>query len=784
MKNRILIFLLAGLLAGCRSVPEETTEAGGREVIPFRAVTFPLTDVKLLDGPFRDATGLNVVSLLNYEPDRLLAKFRKEAGLKARAEHYHGWEDNTIAGHSLGHYLSACALMYQTTGDQEFLRRVDYIVDELALCQEADGHGYIGAFPNGKKILEEEVAKGEIRSQGFDLNGIWVPFYTQHKVLMGLLDAYYRCGNEKALSVATRFADWLETIFRDLTGDQIQEILRCEHGGINEALAELYNATGNEKYLDLSRLFHHREVLDSLAHGKDILPGKHANTQIPKLVGLARRYELTGAEEDRLAAEFFWERVVNHHSYVTGGHCDHEYFGPPDTLRDRLSSETTETCNVYNMLKLSSHLFTWEASAEVADFYERALFNHILSSQHPADGRVIYNLSLEMGGFKEYQDPFGFTCCVGTGMENHAKYGENIYYHNDEELFVAQYIASELNWREKGLKIIQHTRYPSESSTTLSFECQAPVPVTMMIRYPAWAENGLTIRVNGMLHHHRGKPGSFIPVLRNWKNGDQLTVEFPFSLRLETMPDDTNRVAVLYGPLVLAGELGAVDDTAALRPDYVPVLMTNDRNPATWTEPVQGLANTFRTVHTGRPRELLLRPFYKVHDHRYSVYFDLFNEERWLLYQESYQARLARQKELENRTLDFFQPGEMQPERDHHFEGEKSWTGEFRRRKYREADRGGWFSFRMKAPAGQPLLLGVEYWGGYQGAKTFDILVNDRIIATENISNARPGEFYVVEYTLPGDLKIPGNMVTVKLMPKEGHRAGPVFGARILRARE
>lgn len=774
-----LVFLFA--FPCCRPVPEETTTPGGREVTLFRAVKFPLTDVRLLDGPFLQATGLNVVSLLNYEPDRLLAKFRSEAGLRPRAKHYGGWEENTIAGHSLGHYLSACALMFQSTGDQEFQNRVNYIVEELALCQEAGGNGYLGAFPDGKRILEEEVAKGDIRSQGFDLNGIWVPFYTQHKLLMGLLDAYYRCGNEKALEVALRFGEWLETVVRDLTDDQVQEMLHCEHGGINEALAELYAASGEERFLRLSEVFHHRAILDSLAIGRDILPGKHANTQIPKLVGLARHYELTGDETDRAAVEFFWERVVHHHSYVTGGHGDHEYFGAPDTLRDRLSNETTETCNVYNMLKLSSHLFTWEASPEVADFYERALFNHILASQHPGDGRVVYNLSLEMGGYKEFQDPLGFTCCIGTGMENHSKYGENIYYHNDEELFVAQYIASELNWRERELKIVQQTRYPEEPSTSLQFECPHPVTLTMMIRFPRWAENGMMIRVNGMVHHHRGKPGSFVPVMRNWKNGDVLTVEFPFSLRLESMPDDTNRVAVMYGPLVLAGELGTIDDTAAVHPEYVPVLMTNDRNPATWTVAAEGMANSFRTVNTGRPRELLLKPFYKVYDHRYSVYFDLFTEEQWEKYQSDYQARLEEKKRLESRTLDFFQPGEMQPERDHRFGSDKSWVNEFRRRKFREADRGGWFSFTMKAPRHHPLVLGVEYWGGYQGSRTFDIMVNNTVIATENISNIRPGEFFTREYNLPAHLRITGNTVTVKFVPKEGHRAGPVFGVRMLK---
>jgi uncharacterized protein len=444
-KPTIITILLVTLIFSCKhDTPRVIT--GGPEVVSFRALPFEIKDVQLLDGPFKHATELNIQSLLNYEPDRLLSKFRTEAGLKPKAEAYSGWEAMTIAGHSLGHYLSACALMYQTTGDQRFLERVNYIVAELDTCQMADNTGYIGAFPNGKKILEDEVAKGNIRAQGFDLNGIWVPYYTQHKVMAGLIDAYDLCGNQKALEINRKFADWLYTIISPLNEEQIQKMLHCEHGGINESLAELYAKTGDEKYLGMSRIFHHKAILGPLAEGVDILPGKHANTQIPKLVGLARRYELTADSTDRKTAEFFWDRVVHHHSYVTGGHCNHEYFGPPDTLRNRLSNETTETCNVYNMLKLSEHLFEWEASPIVADFYERALFNHILSSQHPETGRVIYNLSLEMGGHKEYQDPEWFTCCVGSGMENHSKYGKNIFYHNNEELYVSQFIGAELHW--------------------------------------------------------------------------------------------------------------------------------------------------------------------------------------------------------------------------------------------------------------------------------------------------------------------------------------------------
>lgn len=781
--KKIISLALAGvfLIISCNKHTDPRISTHGPEVVDFKVLPFAISDVKLLDGPFKHATELNVQSLLNYEPDRLLAKFRSEAGLKPKAEHYHGWEDNTIAGHSLGHYLSAISMMYQTTGDKRFLDRVNYIADELDTCQKADGEGYIGAFPNGKKILEEEVAKGDIRSKGFDLNGIWVPFYTQHKVMMGLMDAWKRCGNEQALRINIRFADWLETVIKDLSDSQVQEMLNCEHGGINEALAELYAVTQNEKYLNMSRVFHHKVILDSLSHGKDILPGKHANTQIPKLVGLARRYELTADSSDRKAAEFFWDRVVNHHSYVTGGHCDHEYFGPPDTLRNRLSDGTTETCNVYNMLKLSQHLFEWEAKPEVADFYERAIFNHILSSQHPGDGRVIYNLSLEMGGYKAYQDPMWFTCCIGTGMENHSKYSENIYYHNNEELYVTQFIASELNWKEKGLTLTQTTRYPKEQGTQLKINCTEPLRLTLQIRYPYWAEKGISILVNGKNQKIKEKPGSFIAIKRTWKNGDVVDIKFPFALRLETMPDDSNRVAFLYGPLVLAGDLGPENDPRAADPSYVPVFVAENRDPNVWTKPVEGKANTFRTVNTGRPNDVELKPFFQTHERRYSVYFDVFSDRGWKQYQNEYRMKEEQKKKIEQMTIDFFQPGEMQPERDHQFDSEKTWTETFKNKKYREADRGGWFSFRMGVNAGQPMALVFEYWGGFPGSRTFDILVNDTKVATENISVVKPGEFFYKTYDLPDQLTVNGGRINIKVIPHEGHRAGPVFGIRTIK---
>jgi len=360
----ILCIALIISLSGCTGTDQGHIRSAGPEVVSFRALPFGLTDVRLLDGPFLDATALDVKTLLTYEPDRLISRFYDEAGLKPKADHYMGWENESLAGHTLGHYLSACSMMYQTTGDKRFHERVNYIVDELKLLQDSDGSGYIGAFPKGKMIFEDEVAKGEIRAKGFDLNGIWSPFYTHHKVMAGLRDAYRYCGNETALNVERKFADWVGSIMAPLSEAQIQEVLKCEYGGMNETLADLYADTKDEKYLRLSELFYDKAILDSLKAGKDILPRKHANTIIPKLTGLSRIYELTGDTSDRQAAEFFWERVVNHHSYVTGGNGNKEYFGPADSLRDRLGPETTESCNVYNMLKLTEHLFEWEASAQ------------------------------------------------------------------------------------------------------------------------------------------------------------------------------------------------------------------------------------------------------------------------------------------------------------------------------------------------------------------------------------------------------------------------------------
>jgi len=784
MKKSVCVLLFASFLtlsfSGCSTHKVSYTKPSGPEVVSFRALPFKLIDVKLLDGPFLNATQLDAKTLLNYEPDRLLSRFYSEAGLKPKAEQYMGWENESLAGHSLGHYLSACSMMYQTTGDSRFRERVNYIISELKTLQDKDGKGYIGASPKGKKVFEDEIAKGNIRSQGFDLNGIWSPIYTQHKIMAGLRDAYRLCGNQTALEVEKRFADWLDGIVSPLNEEQVQKLLSCEYGGISETLADLYADTKDEKYLRISKTFYQKAVLDPLKNDQDILPGKHCNTNIPKLIALARIYELTGDSSDKKAAEFFWNTVVNHHSYVTGGNGNEEYFGPEDKLRNRLGEGTTESCNVYNMLKLSEHLFEWEASARVADFYERALFNHILSSQNPVTGNVTYNLSLDMGGFKDFQDPYSFTCCVGSGMENHSKYGKNIYYHNDDELFVFQYIASELTWKEKEITLIQKTSYPEEQGSSFEFKCGKPVNLTLQIRYPSWAMNGIGIKINGSSIRITQKPGSFVPINKTWTSGDKIEVNIPFSLHLEAMPDDSNRVAILYGPLVLAGDLGLIADSSSNNAMYVPVMMTADRDPSKWLKPVDGKQNTFITVNTGRPREVEMKPFYTTYDRRYSIYWDLFNDHEWNARKAEYSADLERIKRVKEAEIDFVQPGQMQPERNHNFKGDKSSVGSYKERASRDS-RGGWFSFDLKTASHTPVALVVDYWGGYPGAKTFDILVSNKIIATENISNKKDGQFISEQYDIPEELLKGKSKITVMFQAHPGNMAGPVFGVRTIR---
>lgn len=613
--------------------------AGVQAAIDLPAQQFPPEDVRLLAGPFQQAMDRDANYLLSLDPDRLLSGFRSEAGLKPKAARYGGWESSGLAGHTLGHYLSACSRMYQATGNQKFLERVHYLVAQLAECQKANGNGYLAAIPKGKEIFGK-VAQGEIDTRGFGLNGGWSPWYTIHKELAGLIDAYRFCDDSQALDVATNLANWVYDTTKNLSAEQWQTMLVCEYGGMNEALANLYGLTGDRRYLELAEKFYDNAVLAPLAAGQDDLSGKHDNTQVPKIVGAARLYELTGQPRYADLARFYWQCVALRRSYVIGGSGDNEGFFPTNQWASHLNAATCETCCTYNMLKLTLHLFEWSPSATDMDFYERALYNDILASQDPDTGMFVYLMSLQPGGFKTYSTPENsFWCCVGTGMENHSRYGQAIYLHGNDSLYVNLFIASELSWPDKSLTVRQDTKFPGQDKTRLTFQCKRPVKLVLNIRWPAWAESAPGISINGKAQAVSGQPSSYVTLDREWHDGDVVNIQLPMSLHTEPLPGTTNLLAVLYGPIVLAGELGtnglpadpyAPDQTKFVKwpPAPVPVFVGDNHSLLKHIRATRQPL-TFRTKHLARPKDVTLVPFYDVQHQRYTVYWRVLSPAEW-----------------------------------------------------------------------------------------------------------------------------------------------------------
>lgn len=611
--------------------------------VPHQAEPFALAQVRLLDSLFQLAMERNAAYLLSLEPDRLLHNTRQSAGLPPKGELYGGWEAKGIPGHTLGHYLTALAQQLAATGDQRFRERLDYTIAEMAECQQAYGDGYVGAsLPKEIAIMRAwKDGKMEPAETFHFKDGAWmVPWYTQHKILAGLKDAWGLGGCRTAQAVTLKLADWAAAIMAGLTFEQQQEILQNEHGGMLEVLSDLYALTGNDRYLVAARSFYHHAILDPLLDGRDELAGRHANSQIPKIIGAARLSEVTGEPAGRRIAEFFWDRVVHHHSWVIGGNSDAEHFFPEGAAAQHLSPSTAETCNSYNMLRLTEHLLGWEPKVDYADFYERVLYNHILASQEPQRGMFAYYVSLKPGFFRTYSTPFdSFWCCVGTGMENHTKYSGAIYWHGPAGLYVNLFIPSILAWESQGLVLEQQTDYPLGDQIKLTVQSAPVDPLRIFVRCPAWAAGPLQVQLNGQPLAIRGQPGQYAAIQRQWKKDDCLRVTIPMGLRTESLAGTPEKIAFLYGPLVLAGDLGPVPLNASFPyaksqaenlqgpAAAVPVLVPKDDvGIVSALYRVPGRSLMFRSVGLGRPHEITLRPFAELHYDYYNVYWDVISE--------------------------------------------------------------------------------------------------------------------------------------------------------------
>ena len=633
VKGVYLVLILALLLFNSSSIfPQYVGQFSANQTIKpkiqVKAYSFNLSDVKLLGSRFKDNMERDGKWLLSIDINRLLHSWRVNAGMETHAKPLGGWEglDVELRGHTAGHVLSALSMMYASTGNAAYKNKGDSIVSALADIQQVlNQNGYLSAFPQN---LINRVIAGK---------PVWAPWYTIHKIMAGLIDMYQYAGNKQALAVVVKMGDWAYNKLKNLSPEQLSVMLKTEFGGMIEAAYNLYGITGNEKYKTLAELFYDHKVFDPLVRKKDDLPGLHANTQIPKIIGEARGYELTGDRKAKTISEFFWQTVIDHHTYVTGGNSDYEHFFKPDQISKHISNATTESCNTYNMLKLTRHLFTWTADEKYAEYYERALYNHILGSQEPHTGMVTYFLSYTPGTFKTYSTKdSSFWCCVGTGFENHAKYGEAVYYHDNKGIFVNLFIPSELTWKEKGIKLVQQNKFPEEPSTHLTIEEVKDENVPLYIRYPLWAASGAVVKVNGENINLNQKPGSYIVLNNHWKAGDKIDVTFPMSLHLVAVNDNPDLAAVLYGPIVLAGDMGtegmkAPEPFAKDQLDYkdlpvpgdiITTLNVKGRKLNDWLVPVNGRPMDFKTVDAAS-KEINMIPYYQIDEQRYVLYWNL-----------------------------------------------------------------------------------------------------------------------------------------------------------------
>lgn len=767
----------------------------------------PLRNVQLLDSPFLHAQNTNKEYLMALDVEKLLAPFRREAGLPFK-ETYGNWESTGLDGHMGGHYVSALALIYASTGDKEILQRLNYVVEELKKCQEKLGTGYIGGIPDSTKMWNE-IAKGDIRADNFSTNERWVPWYNIHKIYAGLRDAYWYADNKDAKKMLIELSDWTIELTQNLSPEQMQTMLRTEHGGMNEIFVDVADITGNKKYLKLAEAFSHQAILQPLEKQQDQLTGLHANTQIPKVIGFKHYGDATNNEEWKNAAEFFWQTVIDKRTVAIGGNSVKEHFHDTADFAPMIHEvEGPETCNTYNMLKLTEMLYlsSGEKSApkmKYVDYYERALYNHILGSQNPTTGGFVYFTPMRPNHYRIYSQVHdGMWCCVGSGLESHSKYAEFIYARDKKakqlpEVFINLFIPSHMEWKEQGIKLTQNTRFPDAETTTIVID--KPARFRLQLRYPGWVAAGqLSLSVNGKKVDVTQQPGEFIALERRWKKGDKVELTLPMQSTLEKMPDGSNYFAILHGPIVLAAKtqpfvnekinyfsddsrMGHIASGQMCPLEAAPFLLGNSQEFIQKLKPVAGKPLTFDAtglINGKQMEHVELIPFFRLHESRYSIYWPYTTaadvEKARAKTAADEQARLA----LQAKIIDQVAPGEQQPESDHFYKGEQSEAGLYNGRHWRHTR--AWFSYELNDKQQEAKTLQITY-AGIDAGRQFEIQLNGVVIAkVESTGNAK--EFFTVDYSIPQELvKKSKGKYTLKFVAAPGSVAGGIYGVRLLR---
>ena len=782
---------------------------------------FPLGDVTLLDGPLKKARDLNIQTLLKYDVDRLLAPYRKEAGLEPRAKTYPNWDG--LDGHVGGHYLTAMAIN-AATGNAECRRRMEYMISELQLCADANvknhpdwGKGYVGGMPNSERIWSN-FKKGDFGVYF----GSWAPFYNLHKMYAGLRDAWLYCGNEQAKTLFLGFCDWAIDLTAGLSDAQMERMLDNEHGGMNEVLADAYAITKEPKYLFAATRFSHRRLLTPMSQRQDCLDNMHANTQVPKVVGFERISELSMVNGQRSmvngepyheAANYFWDIVTGERSLAFGGNSRREHFPSKEACIDFVNDiDGPETCNTNNMLKLTEDLHRRNPEARYADYYELATFNHILSSQHPEHGGYVYFTSARPRHYRNYSAPNeAMWCCVGTGMENHGKYGQFIYTHVGDALYVNLFVSSELNWREKGLVLRQETAFPYGETSRITI-LKAPSPsgragggaFPLLVRYPGWVKPGqFSVKVNGKPVDIISGPSSYVAIDRQWKKGDVIEVTFPMHNSIKYLPNVPQYIALMHGPILLGAKTGTEDLAHLIADDSrfgqyasgkkLPI----DQAPILVSDKIDDIVEQMKEIE-GKPLHFMLetkvvnrqssmvnvlQPFFEIHDSRYMIYWLALSDDSYKGYLDNLAKQEQERQALEARTVDKVQPGEQQPETDHKMETDRSNTGNTNDVFFRDARDGHYFSYLMQTGGETDLTLRLTFWGQDEWRTCeFDIMIDDQLMCSVNNTHRwRTSQFKTEDYVIPADLLKGKQQVRVKFVAKPGKQVGEIYGVRLIK---
>ena len=765
---------------------------------------FPLGDITLLDGPLKHARDLNVQVLLKYDCDRMLAPYRKEAGLQPRKPSYPNWDG--LDGHVGGHYLTALAIN-AATGNEECRKRMEYMISELQLVLDANNqrheawcHNYIGGVPNSAKMWTA-FSKGDFGPYF----GTWAPFYNIHKMYAGLRDAWLYCGNEQAKNLFLKFCDWAVDITRDLNDEQMERMLGNEHGGMNEVLADAYAITGEQKYMDCARRFSHKMLLVPLENGKDCLDNMHANTQIPKVIGYQRIAELAHDVQYHNASEYFWEIVTRQRSLAFGGNSRREHFPTKENCIDYINDiDGPESCNTYNMLKLTEDLNRVKPNGMYGDFYETAMFNHILSAQHPQHGGYVYFTPARPRHYRNYSAPNkAMWCCVGTGMEDHGKYGQFVWTHDkgmkaeNDALYVNLFVASELNWKDRKMVIRQQTAFPYAETSVVEV-AKGKGTFILKVRKPSWCDD-FTVKGVGFDADSYEENG-FVCIKRKWKKGDQVKISMPMHAYIKPMVNVPQYVAIMYGPIMLGMKTGnedmrslIADDSRfgqyaggkKLALDKAPILLPKHLDDiAKDLKPIPGKPLHFKlATHMENAIEGELQPFFEIHDSRYMMYWLALGENDYKAYMQKLADEEKARQALENRTVDKVSPGEQQPETDHRMETDNSEKGNTEGVFFRDAKDGHYFSYLMQTKGETDLSLQLKFWGQDEWRTSeFDIYIDDRLLTSVNNSHRwRTTQFKTVDYAIPSELVKGKKEVRVKFVAHKGKQVGQIYGVRLVK---